>query len=58
VLALARLLKQTDPKAVFRFTRGLRGCKSGQRDDSMGSWCAAGGFHRGVGPRPDVIWSR
>ena len=58
--ALAHLLKQTDPKAVFRFYAGYAGWASGQLEDELdrGSWRVLPADSAVVFDRdPDVIWS-
>lgn len=58
--ALANLLKQTDPKAAFRFYAGYAGWASGQLEDELdrGSWRVLPADSAVVFDRdPDVIWS-
>lgn len=58
--ALAHILKQTDPKAAFRFYAGYAGWASGQLEDELdrGSWRVLPADSAVVFDRdPDVIWS-
>lgn len=58
--ALTHLLKQTDPKAAFRFYAGYAGWTSGQLENELdrGSWRVLPADSAVVFDRdPDVIWS-